>query len=538
MAAVLLVIFVRTHGKAQFPVRSQHIAQLEVPALILAGAGLTHADKAAALIHKFADGAHHLLVLPVFRSAPGSVGVSGIDKYPDIWVYTLPDLIESQKLHIHRHSAQAFDHSHIGINFPVPQGMMYLVGHPSPDIAPAVQNTHLERSRIGPGSLHILMDLPEFLYHPADLVDKARPLRCQLQITAVSDPIQRGAQNSPSGLEPVVLGLPDGISPFRKHIREEIGQQTSFSVFDSLYIRNHPQSHPVSHGTYHGIQADAVKIFSIGLRADPVIPQEHHGFLAVTMHNVHQFFGQLTHFDLLELHEIPELFGGHPENGIMIALIHDILGTERIPRPFFKLLQNIGTDAGAVAKPLHKFFPLLVVKGQGELVKKGGKTHHIHMGILLAPFPQFLFDISLGLGLAHIKGKLMGRVLPVVGDKIVHMYRVPDQKSQETHRILVIGNSPDHHLPRCLLIFPLIHRHHFSRGSVHHLPPTLGGINGIHPQLLGVETLHKFYSKLAAPGRHPVADQVLLLDFLRIFHSPVIVFSGSIVSGVNLCVLA
>ena len=50
------VIFVGTHGKAQFPVYAQYIAQLEETALILTGGGFSYTDEAAALIHKTAQG--------------------------------------------------------------------------------------------------------------------------------------------------------------------------------------------------------------------------------------------------------------------------------------------------------------------------------------------------------------------------------------------------------------------------------------------------------------------------------------------------
>ena len=73
-------------------------------------------------------------------------------------------------------------------------------------------------------------------------------------------------------------------------------------------------------------------------------------------------------------------------------------------------------------------------------MKKSRETHHIHMGILLTPSAQFFLHICLGLGLTHVESELMRGVLPVIGDEIVHMYRVPDQESQKTHRILVIRN--------------------------------------------------------------------------------------------------
>ncbi len=48
------------------------------------------------------------------------------------------------------------------------------------------------------------------------------------------------------------------------------------------------------------------------------------------------------------------------------------------------------------------------------------------MGIVFAPFFQLFFDIGLRLGLAHVVGELVRCIFPVICDKIVHMYGVPD----------------------------------------------------------------------------------------------------------------
>ncbi len=222
----------------------------------------------------------------------------------------------------------------------------------------------------------------------------------------------------------------------------------------------------------------------------------------------------------------------------MISLIHDEFRPELIARPFLKLLQNIGADAGAVAEPLHEFLPLLVVKGQCKLMEKGGKAHHIHMRVVLTPFLKFLFHIDLGLGLSDIKSQLVRRILPVIGDKIVHMYRIPDQERQKADRVLMIGDRFDHHFPCGLVILPLIGGHHFPGRSVDDFPPALRGIYGVHLKLLGMESLHKLDAKLGSFCRQAVADQIFLLYLLRILHRPVVIFSGRVIGGIDLAVLA
>ena len=59
-------------------------------------------------------------------------------------------------------------------------------------------------------------------------------------------------------------------------------------------------------------------------------------------------------------------------------------------------------------------------------MEKGGVTNHIHIRMLCAVFTEAFHGIFVGLGLSYIKGNLMLEVFPVVGNRIVHVYRVPD----------------------------------------------------------------------------------------------------------------
>ena len=136
--AVWLVVLIGAHGEAKFSVNTQHVAELEETPLILAGARLAHADEPAALVHEPADRTHDLFVFPVFSAAPGGVGVPGVDDHADIGINAVSDLVEVDELDVDRHSAQTFDHTHIGVDLAVPQRVVHLVRHPPPDIAPAV----------------------------------------------------------------------------------------------------------------------------------------------------------------------------------------------------------------------------------------------------------------------------------------------------------------------------------------------------------------------------------------------------------------
>ena len=61
---------------------------------MLAGGRLAHADEAAALVHKFADGGNDLLIDPVLGAAEGRVGIADIDDNADV----LGDAVASKSM--------------------------------------------------------------------------------------------------------------------------------------------------------------------------------------------------------------------------------------------------------------------------------------------------------------------------------------------------------------------------------------------------------------------------------------------------------
>ena len=72
-------------------------------------------------------------------------------------------------------------------------------------------------------------------------------------------------------------------------------------------------------------------------------------------------------------------------------------------------------------------------------MEKGGVADHIHIGMILNKLPQTLFGMFSGFWLTHIKCQLVFKIFPVIGDCIVHMYRIPDQICQKTYRIIVVS---------------------------------------------------------------------------------------------------
>ena len=216
-----------------------------------------------------------------------------------------------------------------------------------------------------------------------------------------------------------------------------------------------------------------------------MITQEHHGFPAIFVADIHQDLHQLRNLTLLEPLKILEFLSRNAVRVVVIALVDDILRTEPIARFPLKLLQNIGAHTGAVSEPVHKLFFCIFIEYQGKLMEKGSKADHIRIRVFHHPFFQLIDDMLLCLRLPHIKCDLVLYIFPAVGNEIIHMYRVPDDKGQETDRIIVITfRLCQNDLPAPLLIAPPVRRHDLSGRAVNNLPPAFDIIDGVGLQLL------------------------------------------------------
>ena len=105
---------------------------------MLISSWLTHTDKAASLVYKSPDGCDNLLINPVLCTAECCVGISDIDDDTDVFRNSFSHIVKGNKFHIKRHTAQALQHTFLGISIPVVDRVMYLVGHPLSLSTPAV----------------------------------------------------------------------------------------------------------------------------------------------------------------------------------------------------------------------------------------------------------------------------------------------------------------------------------------------------------------------------------------------------------------
>ena len=101
------------------------------------------------------------------------------------------------------------------------------------------------------------------------------------------------------------------------------------------------------------------------------------------MDQADQFLSLSGHKALDKIHIVPVMFCGHPECGIVVTVVHNILGTQSVAIFLLKLFQGLHGHSGPVSKPIHELFLCITAKHQGEMIKKRGKAHHVRVRIVL-----------------------------------------------------------------------------------------------------------------------------------------------------------
>ena len=167
-------------------------------------------------------------------------------------------------------------------------------------------------------------------------------------------------------------------------------------------------------------------------------------------------------------------------------------------------------------------------------MEKRGKTQYIYIWMLLYKFAQALHGISVGFRLSHIKGNLMFHILPVVDHRIIHMYRVPHNISQETYGIVMERRSLNGNLSVCFVIGPVPGGNNFACGSVNHFPPTFDIIPAVGRQHVGIEPLHQPDTQKRFCCRVKRRHHIHLLNFVGIGICPCVVFSCGVIGGIYL----
>ena len=101
---------------------------------------------------------------------------------------------------------------------------------PGAHFSPAVQNGHTLYT-VRCGSLDIVVEHTEFLADFLDILHKIRKFQSQLQITAVSNSLDRAPQDGSSCSHPVYFCLFYRIPALMEGIREKVRQKSSLCIF-------------------------------------------------------------------------------------------------------------------------------------------------------------------------------------------------------------------------------------------------------------------------------------------------------------------
>ena len=274
-------------------------------------------------------------------------------------------------------------------------------------------------------------------------------------------------------------------------IREEIGQQPCFRIGNPFDVADQPQGGAISHASHHRVQAHIAKFLHKGFGADPVVAQEHHSFFAAFMGNIGHFFYDFCNFPALESLEILKFPGWDAVLVVVIALVNDVFGAERVAHFTFELLQDIRTDGCGIAVPIHVFFTGQFIEYEGELMEKCGEAEDIYIRVLLNEPAQAFHGKCVGLGLAYVKGDLVLHILPVVDHRVVHMNRIPHDVSQEADRIIVEGDGVKDDLSRGFVVMPVRGGYHLPGAPVNDLPPAGDIVPGVGGEHVLIQAFHQ-----------------------------------------------
>ena len=157
---------------------------------------------------------------------------------------------------------------------------------------------------------------------------------------------------------------------------------------------------------------------------------------------------------------------------------------------------------------------------------------HIDIGVIRNKLPQPLHGKFAGPGLPDVESNLMFKIFPVVGDRIVHMYRIPDQVCQKTDRIFmkIIRHIDDH---TAVLIPPSPRIKRPPGGAIHYLPPACDIIPRVDLHQFTADPLHQGNGQRPSGGGVEACHNIALLDLFRIGSGPLVIFPCSIIGRID-----
>ena len=168
-------------------------------------------------------------------------------------------------------------------------------------------------------------------------------------------------------------------------------------------------------------------------------------------------------------------------------------------------------------------------------MEEGGVANHVDVGVIRDELAQALHGELVRLGLAHVEGDLVLKVLPVVGDGVVHVDRIPDQIGEKADGVIVErGGGGNLHAAGFLVVAPCVRGEGLARRAVDHFPPAADVVAGVDLHQLGGNALHeRDGERLSLAGGVEARHDVALLHLVRVGLGPCVVLAGGVVGGVD-----
>ena len=444
------------------------------------------------------------------------------------------NVVEADEADVHPHARQCLQNPVVGVGLLVGQGVRHRVGHPRTHGAPGIQHCHIELA-LGRPPLGPVVQIAELVCDAGHGLNELGELGRQGWVAAVAHARYGAAQDGPTGLAPIVQPLDAGIVALMEGIREEVWQKTTFGVADPGNIGDHAQGGAVAHGPDHSIQTQLLEARLVGLGADPLVSQEHHGFLACLVGHVDHGLDILPHKIREEIDPIALCPARNAEGGVVAALVDEVLRTQTVTVPGLEIIQGLGGDCAGISEPVHQLLPVELVEDQRELVEEGGEPDHVGRRVLIQPLPIGIHDELSGGRMVDVQGNLVFLVAPVVGQVVVHLDRIPDDVSQEGCRVLMHGGGPGHANQVLIRIqAPLRLIQDPSGGAVDDLPVPVGVGIPVGPELLVEIAVHQGNLHLVFVGQYALRHQVDLWGLVHVLADPLVVGASREVGAVHL----
>ena len=166
-------------------------------------------------------------------------------------------------------------------------------------------------------------------------------------------------------------------------------------------------------------------------------------------------------------------------------------------------------------------------------MKERCKPYNIDILVRVKEFAQSFHRVRSCFRLTDVKGNLRLDV-PVVDNRIVHMYGIPHDIGKKAYRILMKRLCADCDIAAFFVIRPMIGRDNLTGRAVDNLPPSCNVVVAVDLEHIGIKMIHQMNFKLVFRCGVKRGHDVHLLNLVRVCLCPFVIFTGGVVGGVHL----